>query len=652
MNDYCFIVLFCTIAALDAGTSGIVWLRDLNNDVHKRHIDLGFSEELRFILKAEKKSINLHLKENPHVRADTDIYVIKEMPDGTKRAVKEPFTDNLESKHYHDIENGAVFTVRCSMRARGPCARTLEGILRIGDKYFHIAPVSDLNKVDSFDLNREYQDTPHLIREEMEIGEDIRLKNDTIKLIDPKDESVEKSPFVNLQRSSDNLNVGKSHVGKNKRATTVYGIELLVVVDPPVWEKFYALAGNDTENANTRVREYVAQVITGVAHIFNTIQGRSFSIEVTVKAIAIIQNTTNGPYAIAKPYKQNGRWSIDDRDYLPEFNDWVVNTPGLLSRSEIDVAIMLSGCYNLILYKRILQKRNIELCVAYIRSACHNHGVALVTEAGYYRTIMLFCHELAHNLGADEDEEVGCPSGNIMGMDQPNLLHEYSHKPWEFSECSIADFEKYLSEQSCVKDKATFIEDYDNYNTNYPGQMYDAEQQCKIGFGLDSYICDASIIIIYLFVPKLEKICVSLYCYNPTNGNCGRNIAADGTQCGTGNMWCIEGQCVSKCKKTPTPKSTTTTVKGTTIPSSTKDPSCKDSDACKMLYTIYKRKKRFCSDLGEVCCKMCKGKTKCENIGFMDLKCTDLRKFYSSKRKFCSKWSKNCCKACSKMVTG
>ncbi|KAL3847129.1 hypothetical protein ACJMK2_018059, partial [Sinanodonta woodiana] len=566
-------------------TSGIVWLRDLNNDVHKRHIDLGFSEELRFILNTEKKSINLHLKENPHVRADTDIYVIKEMHDGTKRAVKEPFTDNLESKHYHDIENGAVFTVRCSMRARGPCARTLEGILRIGDKYFHIAPVSDVNKVDSFDLNREYQDTPHLIREEMEIGEDIRLKNDVIKLIDPKDESVKKSSFVNLQRSPDNLNVGESHVGKNKRATTVYGVELLIAVDPPVWEKFYALAGNDTENANTRVREYVAQVITG--------------------------NTTTGPYTTATPYKKNGWWSIDDHYYLPEFNDWVVNTPGLPSMSdEIDVAIMLSGC------------------AAYIGSACNNNAVSLVQELGYFSTIYVVCHELAHSLGADDDQRVGCPEGNIMGMYFPDLVHGFSHKQWEFSECSIAYFDNYLSKQSCVKDKATFIEDYDNYNTNYPGQMYNAEQQCKIAYGLDSYRCN---------VPELEKICVSLSCYNPRYGMCDTNVAADGTQCGTGNMWCIEGQCVSKPsevttpnpttttvkgkkthfpksktttvkgKKTPTPKSTTTTtVQGTTIPSSTKDPSCKDSDACKKVYTIYKRKKRFCSDVGEVCCEMCK----------------------------------------------
>ncbi|KAL3847132.1 hypothetical protein ACJMK2_018062 [Sinanodonta woodiana] len=523
MNDYRFIVLFCTVAVLDAGKSGIAWVRDLNNDAHKRHLDLGFSEELRFILNTEKKSINLHLKENPHVRADTDIYVIKEMPDGTKRAVKETFTGNVESKYYYDIENGAVFTVRCSMRARGPCARTLEGILRIGDKYFHIAPVSDVNKVDSFDLNREYHDTPHVISEEMETDEDIRLTNDTIKFSDVNDEAVKKSLFVNLQRSSDNLNVGESDIRKNKRETTVYGVELLVAVDPPVWEKFYALAGNDTEKANTRVREYVAQVITGVANIFKTIQGRSFSIEVTVKAIVIIQNTTNGPYTTATPYKENGWWSIDDHYYLPEFNDWVVNTPGLPSMSdEIDVAIMLSGYTP---FGRAIH--SIRQGVAYFRSACYNHAVSLVTEAGYFSTIIVVCHELAHNLGADEDEEVGCPKGNIMGMDLPNLVHVYSHKSWEFSECSIADFEKYLSEQSCVKDKATFIEDYDNYNTLYPGHMYNAEQQCKIAYGLDSYRCK---------VPKLEKICVSLSCYNPTNGNCERDVAADGTQCGRGEM--------------------------------------------------------------------------------------------------------------------
>ncbi|KAK3608696.1 hypothetical protein CHS0354_027746 [Potamilus streckersoni] len=80
MNDFHLMILFCTVAVLDAGTSGFVWLRDLNNDAHKRHLDLGLSDELRFQLNIEKKSINLHLKENPHVRADTDIYVVEMVP--------------------------------------------------------------------------------------------------------------------------------------------------------------------------------------------------------------------------------------------------------------------------------------------------------------------------------------------------------------------------------------------------------------------------------------------------------------------------------------------------------------------------------------------------------------------------------------------
>ncbi|KAK3596725.1 hypothetical protein CHS0354_025021, partial [Potamilus streckersoni] len=268
MNDFHLMILFCTVAVLDAGTSEFVWLRDLNNDAHKRHLDLGLSDELRFQLNRGGKSINIHLKENPHVSADTDIYVVEALPDGTKRAVKEPFTGKVESKYYHDIDNSAVFTVRCVKRANDPCARTLEGSLRIEDKYFNIVPVSDLSNVDTMYMNRGYNDTPHVIQEETAIVENINLTNDTI---------------------IHNLNVEESDLDKNKRAATVYGVELLVAVDPPVWQKFLALANNNAEKAMNRVREYVSHVINAVALTYKSIKGRSFSIDITLKAIIVVK---------------------------------------------------------------------------------------------------------------------------------------------------------------------------------------------------------------------------------------------------------------------------------------------------------------------------------------------------------------------------
>ncbi|KAK3608698.1 hypothetical protein CHS0354_027748 [Potamilus streckersoni] len=318
MNDFHLMVLFYTVAVLDAGTSEFVWLRDLNNDAHKRHLDLGLSDELRFQLDRGRKSINLHLKENPHVRADTDMYVVEALPDGTKRAVKEPFTGNVESKYYHDIDNSAAFIVRCVRRANDPCARTLEGSLRIEDKYFNIVPVSDLSNVDRMYMNREYNDTPHVIQEETANVENIDLTNDTIIPAVDEEESVKKRIFGNLRRALHNLNVEESDLDKNKRATTVYGVELLVVVDPPVWQKQVALT-------------------------YKSIKGRSFSIDITLKAIIVVQKRADGPYKNAKLFKQNGIWSVDDEEYLDAFANWVKNTPGIPSRSDYDAAIMFTG---------------------------------------------------------------------------------------------------------------------------------------------------------------------------------------------------------------------------------------------------------------------------------------------------------------------
>ncbi|KAL3863606.1 hypothetical protein ACJMK2_005357 [Sinanodonta woodiana] len=490
MNGYIFAVLLYTVAALDAGTSEFVWLRDLNDDEHKRHIDLGLSEEIRFQLNRGKNSINLHLKENPHIRADTDIYVVKEMPDGTKRAVKELFTGNVESKYYHDVDNSAFFTVRCVKRVKGPCAWTLEGSLIIGDNYFHIAPVSDISNVDNFSMNQEYPEIPHVIREENANDEDFHQTDNTMIPRLLEEEAVKKSLSVNLRRLLAIQNVEGSAFDRHKRATTVYGVEMLVAVDPPVWQKFYALADEDTQNAMNRVREYVSHVING--------------------------KVENGPYTDAKIVKKDGKLYVDDGDYLNAFANWVVNTPGIPSRSDIDYAMILSG---FILFAGL----------AYVGRVCSNRGAALVTEKGYFNTMIVASHELAHGLGAYHDVDVGCQKGNIMGMNIPGLKYEYSHKPWEFSECSIDAFSKTLAKRPCVNDEATFYnkDDYDNYNKLYPGEIYSTDEQCKIAFGPDSYECD---------IPDPNTICLSLPCYNTRRDFCDDLIAADGTQCGTVNM--------------------------------------------------------------------------------------------------------------------
>ncbi|KAL3847050.1 hypothetical protein ACJMK2_017980, partial [Sinanodonta woodiana] len=337
-------------------------------------------------------------------------------------------------------------------------------------------------------MNREFQDTPHVIREEMANDEGFRLTNDTI-----------------IQ----------------------YGVELHVVVDPPVWEKFYDLEGK-SDRAMKRVREYVSQVINGVALIYKSIHGHTFSIDVTLKAITVLKNEADEPYKTAKLFYENGMLSINDNAYLRAFSDFVLNTPGMPSQSDVDHTMMLTG------------------------------------------------------LGAKHDDEVGCSQGNIMWTTLLNAGNEYSHKAWEFSDCSINAFENILVNKSCVQEAATFNNkiEYDHYNKLYPGQIYSAEEQCKIAFVPYSRRCRS---------PFPNHECLAFSCYNPKKNVCIIQAAANGTQCRKGNKWwCIDGLCVSKHyrngKMTPTPKSTISAVYL---------PSCKDSDVCKLLYEVYNEKQKI-----------------------------------------------------------
>ncbi|KAL3847127.1 hypothetical protein ACJMK2_018057, partial [Sinanodonta woodiana] len=483
-------------------SSEFVWLKDLNNDAYKRQSDHGLSENLNFQLKRGEKLINLHLKENPRIRSDIDMYVVKEMSDGTKRAVKEPVTGNIESKQYYDMDNVAAITVRCVKRANGPCTRTLEGGLIIEDKYFRIAPVSNLSHVDSLYTNRENQETCHLIREETTNDNFFNLMNDTIRPNISVKESVKRSP-VNLTQSLRNVNCGKNDFDYNKRANIVYGVEIHIVVDPPVWKKQVAIT-------------------------FKTIQDRAFSIEITLKAITVIKNETEGPYETAKLFEKDGIVSIGSKAYLHAFADWVLDTLGMPSTSDFDHAMVLTG-YNL----------PDATGIAFVGGVCETTAASVVTERGYWNTMIVASHELGHSFGAYHDNVEGCPEGSIMWWHLANTVNTDTMKAWTFSECSIDVFEKQLAEKSCVQDKATFFdkEDYDNYNKLYPGQIYSIEEQCKIAYGPDSRTCGKR---------KKAKICASLSCYDPQTDDCYSQLAADGTECGTGNKWCIDGFCVSK----------------------------------------------------------------------------------------------------------
>uniref|UniRef100_A0A8C2JPE4 ADAM metallopeptidase with thrombospondin type 1 motif, 18 n=1 Tax=Cyprinus carpio TaxID=7962 RepID=A0A8C2JPE4_CYPCA len=98
----------------------------------------------------------------------------------------------------------------------------------------------------------------------------------------------------------------------------------------------------------------------------------------------------------------------------------------------------------------------------------------------------------------------------------------------------IHDGEGNPSQASCLVDEPKQIGQY-KYPEQLPGQLYDADIQCKWQFGSKAKLCSLDFV---------KDICKSLWCHR-TGHRCETKFmpAAEGTICGP-DMWCRRGQCV------------------------------------------------------------------------------------------------------------
>ena len=67
--------------------------------------------------------------------------------------------------------------------------------------------------------------------------------------------------------------------------------------------------------------------------------------------------------------------------------------------------------------------------------------VCLQVKSSASDSVMTFAHEVGHNMGAEHDEDAGCPSGFIMSESGST---KRSHMDQEFSNCSITAIHKHI----------------------------------------------------------------------------------------------------------------------------------------------------------------------------------------------------------------
>ncbi|KAF4090887.1 hypothetical protein AMELA_G00030650 [Ameiurus melas] len=169
-----------------------------------------------------------------------------------------------------------------------------------------------------------------------------------------------------------------------------------------------------------------------------------------------------------------------------------------------------------------------------ISGMCSKYRSCTINEDTGLGLAFTIAHESGHNFGMIHDGE-GNPcrkaEGNIMS---PTLAGNNGVFSW--SSCSRQYLNRFLgtAQASCLVDEPKLIGQY-KYPEQLPGQIYDADTQCKWQFGSKAKTCRLDFI---------KDICKSLWCHR-VGHRCETKFmpAAEGTACGP-DMWCRKGQCV------------------------------------------------------------------------------------------------------------
>ncbi|KAM5168930.1 A disintegrin and metalloproteinase with thrombospondin motifs 16 [Callospermophilus lateralis] len=302
----------------------------------------------------------------------------------------------------------------------------------------------------------------------------------------------------------------KSH--RNKELN----VETLVVVDRKMMQN------HGQENITT----YVLTILNMVSALFKdgTIGG---NINIAVVGLILLED------------EQPGLVISHHADHtLSSFCQW---QSGLMGKdgTRHDHAILLTGL-------DICSWKN-EPCdtlgFAPISGMCSKYRSCTINEDTGLGLAFTIAHESGHNFGMVHDGEGNMckkSEGNIMS---PTLAGRNGVFSW--SPCSRQYLHKFLSttQAVCLADQPKPGKEY-KYPEKLPGELYDANTQCKWQFGEKAKLC---------MLDFKKDICKALWCHR-IGRKCETKFmpAAEGTLCGQ-DMWCRGGQCVKYGDEGPKP---------------------------------------------------------------------------------------------------
>ncbi|KAK7595026.1 hypothetical protein V9T40_001459 [Parthenolecanium corni] len=222
--------------------------------------------------------------------------------------------------------------------------------------------------------------------------------------------------------------------------------------------------------------------------------------------------------------------------FLNSFCTWQhsENPPGDEDPLHWDHAVILTGLDLYVLSKNG-KISNQVVGLAPVAGMCTATSSCTVNEGRHFESAYVVAHEIGHNLGMRHD---GPSADNACDPTSYLMSPTLGSGKITWSSCSRQYLQRFLqSKQSrCLFDKSVTSTLLDHGANNVlPGERFDAHQQCKLKFGIDSHHSSAQ---------PLEEVCKDVQC-SRDHYNWNSHPALEGTVCGN-NKWCRSGRCIEK----------------------------------------------------------------------------------------------------------
>ncbi|CAC5398721.1 A disintegrin and metalloproteinase with thrombospondin motifs 5,A disintegrin and metalloproteinase with thrombospondin motifs 18,A disintegrin and metalloproteinase with thrombospondin motifs 16 [Mytilus coruscus] len=178
-----------------------------------------------------------------------------------------------------------------------------------------------------------------------------------------------------------------------------------------------------------------------------------------------------------------------------------------------------------------------------IEGMCNRVRSCTINEDTGLTTAFTIAHEMGHNFGMFHDGEGNYCSQSAGKLMSPTLVSKDGLFQWSI--CSKAYLMRFLNtpQAQCLSNHSKNVAEL-SFPDKLPGELYDADMQCKWQFGNKAKLCG------YDFG---KDICKSLWCFRGRQ-RCETKFlpAAEGTSCGHGR-WCRQGACVKFGQHGPSP---------------------------------------------------------------------------------------------------